>query len=296
MSKLALPALLSTLALFALTACEEDVTAVRTEKPFTVFGLLSPLYPEQQVYVFPVEPLLHPLPPEPLDARVTSVDLATGETDVWRDSIVEAEGEGVAHLFWAPLRAAYGHAYRLEVERSDGARTDVEVAVPVEADLVAEPTHLNRRGRPVSPVVVNQPVPRLLHVEVVYDVQIGPFDGLRGEITLDAEYARAGRATASGWTVEVDHTSDYSHLRNRIGQGFDPAYGIYVHDVRLALLVASAEWDPPGGRFDPEVIAQPGVMTNVENGYGFIGAGYRRAVTWAPPAELLVHAGFRDRP
>ena len=94
--------MLCMLGLLLLAACEEDVTAVRTERPFAAYGLLSPLYPKQEVYVFPVEERLRPLPPEPLDARVTTTDLVTGETVVWRDSVVAAADEGAAHLFWAP--------------------------------------------------------------------------------------------------------------------------------------------------------------------------------------------------
>ena len=40
--------------------------------------------------------------------------------------------------------------------------------------------------------------------------------------------------------------------------------------VRIRIL--DANWDPPEGLFDPEVLAQPGTLSNVENGYGFWGS------------------------
>ena len=276
----------------SLTACEEDVTAVRTERPFAAYGLFSPLYAKQEIYIFPVEERLRPLPPEPLDARVTTTDLVTGETIVWRDSIIAAADEGAAHLFWAPLRAAYDRAYLLEIERSDGARSTVEVAVPEAADFVIGEAYVDERGWPETPVMVDRPVPLLLHVEVVYDVRWGPRDSQRREFTL----GYGAHSSEGGWTIDVNHHLDYRRLQNRVGSMFDPAYGLYVYDVRVRLLIASADWDPPGGAFDAEALAQPDVLRNVENGFGFVGAGYRRAVTWVPPVEVLVEAGFRGAP
>ena len=289
---------LGTFALLSLAACEEDVASPRTEKPFSVYGLLSPAQARQEVYVFPIEEHLRPLPPEPLDARVTTTDLTTGETVVWQDSVQAAADMGYAYVFRAPLRINYGHAYRLEVERSDGATARAEVAVPEEAALVIDSTYIDGSGHPITPAVVDRPVPQLLHLSVIYDVQRGPSERLRETFTLDVEYAYAARALEGGWAIDVDHRSDYEQLLGRLEQAdlFNPNYGLYVYTVTLELLVASADWAPPGGAFDPEVLAQPGVMTNVENGYGFVGAGYRREVTWRPPDEMLIQAGFREAP
>lgn len=300
MSKLALPALLGTLALFALAACEEDVAQVRTERPFTVFGLLSPALPRQEVYVFPIEPRLRPLPTSAPDARVTTTDLATGETVVWEDSVQAATGTGggAEYVFRAPIDVAYGRTYRLEVARQDGATARVDVTVPEEAALVVGDTYVDDSARPITPVVVDRPVPQIHHVTVVYDVQYGPGRTERQEIALGPEYAGAARARADRWTIDVSHRADHDRVLNRLEQAelYDPAYGLHVYTVRLELLIASAEWDPPGGRFDPDVLARPGTMSNVENGYGFVGAGYRREATWTPPLEALVLSGFRDEP
>ena len=153
---------LGALALLALPACEEDVAQVRTEKPFTVFGLLSPALPRQEVYVFPIEERLRPLPPEKLDARVTTTDLATGETVVWEDSVQAATGTGggAEYVFRAPIDVAYGRTYRLEVARQDGATARVDVTVPEEAALVVGDTYVDDSARPITPVVVDRPVPR----------------------------------------------------------------------------------------------------------------------------------------
>ena len=51
---------------------------------------------------------------------------------------------------------------------------------------------------------------------------------------------------------------------------------------------ANAEWDPPGGVFDADVLVQPGTLSNVENGFGFVGAGYRLSSTWIPLDTIIV--------
>ena len=62
--------------------------------------------------------------------------------------------------------------------------------------------------------------------------------------------------------------------------------------ITLKLIVASEEWDPPGGTFDPEAMAHPIVMTNVGNGFGFVGAGYWLQHQWRPKMEALEAASF----
>ena len=75
----------------------------------------------------------------------------------------------------------------------------------------------------------------------------------------------------------------------------NPQYGLKLLDITLRMVVVNEAWDPPGGRFDPSVLAQPGVLQNVENGYGFVGAGYHLQKNWLPPDEALEAAGFRIR-
>ena len=47
-------------------------------------------------------------------------------------------------------------------------------------------------------------------------------------------------------------------------------YSLTAMGIQIRIL--DKNWDPPGGVFDPEILAQPGAMSNVENGYGFFGS------------------------
>ncbi len=70
-----------------------------------------------------------------------------------------------------------------------------------------------------------------------------------------------------------------------------------IADVKLLFVVISAvvtneEWVPPGGVFDAEAFVEPGTFSNVENGFGFVGAGYETKMQWVPSDSVLRASGF----
>ncbi len=63
--------------------------------------------------------------------------------------------------------------------------------------------------------------------------------------------------------------------------------------MEFTALAADSAWAPPGGVFDPDVLVVPGALSNVENGYGFIGAGEGIRVQWIPSVNARLVAGYR---
>lgn len=287
-----------------LTGCEEDVVAVRglDGQPFTLYGLLTPQLDTQWVRVFPIEDRLQPTPEAPLDARFTSEDLTTGEVRVWRDSLHRDEAGNLAHVFWAPFAAAYGHPYRLTVTRSNGQQTHVDVPVPPAVDLDPTDAEIVRTPPPrvivigvEAPIYVRGAAPRLHHVEVVYTVQYAPNPA--ATLAFSLPYADNIQENGS-WIIPLSLRRDRFRLEELLAAlRIDVrAYGMIVHDVRLRLMVASDAWAPPDGVFDPAVLAQPDQLWNVANGFGFVGAGYRVEQALTYPDSVLAAAGFRIVP
>ena len=66
----------------------------------------------------------------PIDAKVTSVNLTTGEAHTWIDREITYSDSSVGHVFEAAFRAQYEERYRLIVRRSDGAESSAEVTIP----------------------------------------------------------------------------------------------------------------------------------------------------------------------
>ena len=180
--------------------------------------------------------------------------------------------------------------------RSDNATSSVEAEVPQNARLVLQEP-VTRFG--VSqPVVVEGDVPRLLRVEVIYSVDLLRPGNTEKFATASVAlpYAEAAVRTDEGWTITIDLAGAYRTLAGQLRQ----AYAASSLDLRLLimdlrLIVANEAWDPPGGTFDPDVLVQPGTLTNVENGFGFVGSGYRLRRQWKPLNSVLEEAGFSQQ-
>lgn len=283
---------------FLLIGCEEDVTSVLgTDRVYSLYGVLSPQLDRQTVRVFPIESILQPAPNAPLDARFTSLDVQTGEVRVWQDSLIQEPNGQYAHVFASPFRAAYEHTYQIEVERSDGAASRVTVTVPPRAELVVEAP---RATFPIiAPVRVNKAVPRLIEVEVTYVVRFQLLSvGALEEGTLVLRYTNRVEQEPDGWIVPIDLWTDFRTIKDRLEQQgpLDDRVGIRVRHVSLDLIVASEAWNPPGGVFDSDALVEAGTLSNVERGFGLVGAGYTLAQQWVPPDSVLLAAGFRGSP
>lgn len=294
------PFLILLLSILILFGCEEDLTLVEeTGRAFTLYGVLNPHADTQFVHVFPIEGTLEHASPEPLAARFTSTDLVSGETRVWADSVIRDQWGQYGHVFWAPFRVAYDHAYRLEVVGAEGEASRVDVAVPPRVrDVLGEPEVW--RGSVLVPLRLEGAAPHLAQVTVhFWGRGIEGFEGISpiyylGEVTLP--YSGRLQETPEGWVVPVDLREGYGVLYEEIVKEV-PAEMLEQHGIDLLLItvdliVASEAWNLPEGAADPLAQAHPEVMTNVENGYGFVGAGYRIRHQWRPPVEALQAAGF----
>ena len=284
--------LLGLISIFLTAGCEEDVlTVLGTDRPYSLYGVFSPQLDTQWVRVYPIDDILELESPEPLDARFTTEDMMSGETRVWRDTLLQEQNGQVAHAYWSAFAAEYGHDYRVIIERSDGASSSAQPAVPIFSELeLLDPTIA-----PAShPVFVNAPVPHLFAIEVTYAVTYQlpgtPIITARFQLNYDGK----ANQREDGWVIFVNLGQDFVLIRNALIENvaFDPSSDITLQHMTLELVVASEDWDPPGGEFDPEVLVQPGLLSNVDNGFGFVGAGYRRDIRWTPPNEVIAAAGF----
>lgn len=295
-----LPALFAALCVaLACAGCEEDVVLVSgTDHVYSIYGVLNPQSDTQFVYVFPVEPSLEPGEAGPLDARVTTTDRQTGETATWSDSLVQDAQGNYAHLFYHPARVAYEHTYHLSVERSDGARSTVDVDVPPQVRVF--PREASIGGEVWQPVDIVGTAPRLLQVNVDYWAHAVEGFTPTGFLLTDRHVVVAHDAqltrTAGGWRLMINLTDAYQAVRAAFAAELTPellSYGIQLSLVTVETIVANEAWAPPGGVFDPEILIVPEAMTNVEDGFGFVGAGYRIRQQWRPPVEAAAAAGFK---
>lgn len=285
------------LPLLSLFGCEEDVVGVLgTDWPFTLFGVLSPQLDSQWVRVYPIEDSLKPSVAEDLGAIFTSMDLQTGEEIVWTDSLIQDSFNQSAHVFWAPFRVEHDHTYRVTVRSANGEAATATTTVPPLTELIVQPPVVNV-SRVLTPVLIEGNAPRLLRVEVVYFVGFMPAGARRVESdTVSIPYDGLQRKVADGWIVPIELRGDFEKviaiLQRRNGP-LDGATGVMLNRIQLRLIAASQEWNPPGGVFDADVLVQPEILSNVENGFGLLVSGYRAAITFTPPDDVVEASRFR---
>ncbi len=287
------------LALSTAGCSEEVVTAPPTQRPFTLYGILNPIADTQAVLVYPLEPLLQPGAVEPLDAEVRSTDLETGETRRWRDSVVvDARGQ-YAHIFWTVFRPGFGRTYRIEVERqTDGAKSLVVASVPPKMQIT------ETDGSLCQTVWMHTGDGHPVRAEVRYDVRFHdprdeetPFSSASSSYRFD--YTGKARKEGEAWRLTYCLNEYVPQMKYLYEGDYGPTWRrpdqrLALFGVRLEGTVGNAAWDPARGSFDPELLNDPMVMTNVENGFGFVGAGYKFQRFLCPSAKVVEAAGFSD--
>ena len=290
------------------TGCDESVDAiVGSDIPFTVWGFMNAGADTQYVRVFPVTDQLIPDPRDGLDARVFSTNLTTGERREWAYEAVRFDSLISGHFFWSPFRAEHEHRYRLEVIRSDGEVSNVEVTVPSEVDFDIQVDLDN----PLIPVEIRGNVPYLIGLRVTYHaVNVPPMlawpagTPISGAVQLPVTivYDDIVERIDDGWRVEINMARDYTGVQSVFGRNClitvseQSAPDIWLRTMEFTALAADSTWAPPGGVFDPNILSVPGTFSNVNNGYGFFGAGQGIHQDWTPSVETNLAAGYNFEP
>lgn len=268
-------------AAFAAGCSEEIVPPDAIAAYYTLWGALNPESALQAIRVVPIqsEPGLEDA--APLDATLTSERLETGETVTWRDSVVTYSDATVGHVFVANAEIRYGATYRVVVTRGDGATTAANVRVPLLVEPIRQATRISLDG--VLMPVLWQGAPQLNRLAVTYRLQ----DATCREFDYPVPFEGEAEPFEFGWTTTLDLREDGDRILSALGRQHT------VVSVTLRGEVASDEWRPPQGVFDPEVLIEPGTFSNVERGFGFVGGAYETALTWMPEVAAITAAGFQ---
>lgn len=293
-----------------LTAC--DTTVDLPEEParaFTMWGALNPRQDTQTVKVFPLGAGLDDVSAEELPATVTSTNLETGRVRTWRDSLVREKAGDRAHVYWAPFSPKYGHSFRIEATSEQQGSASATAAVPPRIDLEVV-SILPSGGIGRIKVRVPPSAPEILpRARLYYTVKIGderPYadDPIETEDVIVTQVLSAPiQQRQDGWLIETRLHTDAREIDNRVNVIRD-TLGIPLSDgpgcCKLDLIDLTVEvqivdrtWSFPDNSLDRTSVTQPGVLSNVENGFGLVGAGYDQWVEVEVPEELGEEAGFR---
>ena len=251
------------------------------EKYFTIWGYLDQLSTQHEIRVIPVtrfaENITDPLQPEAqIDAEVYSVDLSSGQRRRWNHELARLSDGTYGHVFRSQFLVDAKKSYRIEVIRADGKMTSAETRVAaIDSDtlIVRDPVVWEFDSTEVYQDVIIPEIASPWEIQAIYR-----WEGGDQAWKYLIPYGRPGERTSDGgWRVRLNISADQpkvkEHLEWAKSVGIIPPGGAYgIVSMGFQVRVLDANWDPPHGVFDPEVLAQPGVLSNVENGYGFFGS------------------------
>ncbi|MEM1055336.1 MAG: hypothetical protein AAGI52_07405 [Bacteroidota bacterium] len=257
---------------------------LRDEGSFSMYGvLLSEGSPDvQRLRVQLVRALPDP-PTEPEEAAaqlgsdVASVDLVTGDSIAWTERQIRFPDGTLGSVFERAFRPVPGRPYRLSVtRRSDGERASATLTIPpTPRATISEPVVADRVTQAVA-----WDAARIARATLSVRVSGSPTIGFQS-VFVPVDLPLPGEP------VEVDLDALFQASRDALGP-LVPT--VYVSRLTMTVLGASEEWPLPPD--DLREMAQPGAYSNVDRGYGFIGAGTQGTASWQPDAVAMRAAGF----
>jgi hypothetical protein len=175
----------------------------------------------------------------------------------------------------------------MEIERSDGIITSAETTVPTRPIPVIGPVN-DGGGVFITQTVHWQGVEYApFNVETFYRFLTAPGSPFTD---VPVEYSSDNRANdlSNGWQFIVDLAGDKDKVVDVVPQ---PDRLTFM-GIGMGITVLDDQFNPPGGRFNPEVLVQPGVFSNVENGFGFVGAMGRFTTEWILDDQTVRNLGY----
>ncbi|GMQ82119.1 MAG: hypothetical protein BMS9Abin05_1562 [Rhodothermia bacterium] len=269
--------------MMSVAACDDTVDPILdSDRQFTLWGTLDMNTDVQHIRLIPIREVLDArLGPEP-NVSVRSVDLDTGETVAWSDSTKTFENGTSIFLFSAKLKVQPMHTYRIEIASPDlPLITSAETTIPPIPFAEVFEENVSSRTSPSGAIIVatqqiawHRVGQNPYQIEQWYRfLEFGSF----GFQDLLLSYVPPNQYRAG--LNELDLSLDLRRQRDSIDKKLN------LNQVRLVglgqtITVLDDAFVPPGGVFDAELLAQPGTMSNVEFGFGFIGSVGRFSVEW----------------
>ena len=203
---------------------------------------------------------------EALDVEVRTLEEETGEVVGWSDSLVQLDNGTAGHLFHAVFRPSPGRSYQILLDRSDGAQTTAETAVPSTLDVMVEHVRLVSSSF-IQTILWPTLGESLSSLDVAY-VVASPSSSATQTFVVD--YLDEVESDAAEDAVVVRLTEDLRAIRQSLGGAAseDPS----LHSIEVRFSVLSDEF------LDPEGM-------HVENGVGFFGSVGRTHVKVPLPAS-----------
>ncbi len=279
------PCILTLVVLLLLSACDESVNPIiESDRNYTLFGVLDMGRDTQFVRVIPIRSELESESQTPPDVVFTSEDLTNGSKLTWQDSVIVFPNSSVGYVYYIPMRVLPGHTYRIEViDHTTGIVTSAETTAPDLPEAVILPDTV--QGSATSGGIIRTGSQKIIwrgidrkpyRIEQWYRFLPASDGSPFVDVLLPYEPPnKASTGESNAWEVNLELHKDRLALDTLLS-----VPSMALAGLGMQIVVLDPDYAPPGGVFDPEILVQPGTMTNVENGFGFIGSAGRFGIEW----------------
>ncbi len=275
-----------------LGGCDDTVNAIlESNRNISMYATLDMNADTQFVRIVPIRETIDEVV-DGSDYAVRSIDLDNNSIVEWQDSLVTFSDGSQGLVFFAPLRLFPQHTYRIEASGGgSNLVTSAETRIPPIPSVTIGEDSAEKFVTPNGFFVVSK--------------QAVEWTGLEREPLSIEQWYRFRRTPRSAFTdinfpfppdpelqgdriaFELDLAADKISLEDSVDTRRTAFIGI---GMRITIL--NAEFVPPGGVFDSELLVQPGTFSNVENGFGFIGAVGRFSVEWVISEPTVRTLGY----
>ncbi len=279
----------------ALTSCDESINPIlETDRQYTLFGTLDMATDTQFVRVIAIRPTLT-APDQKLDIIFTSQQAGSDIIHTWTDSIHTFEDGSAGHIFYAPFRVHAGKYYNIAVHKP-GSELATTAFTQVPNHLEPSVQQEKLTWVQTTTLVATQRILWWSLDEDPYDIvqwyRFFIFDDY-GFVDIRINHQPASKAsdTHEGfWETRLDLVRDRDSLLANHPEMFTRGF---LAGLGMTLTVLDKDWTPPGGVFTAEALGQPGTLSNVVNGFGYIGAVGRFSAEWLIQDTSAITLGYR---
>lgn len=280
--------------LLVFVSCEVDFEPLLpTDVAFSVYGYLDSDATNQ---VLRVVPLRNRLQRDYTEADLSFLTTSNGPEGMisWKNRLFLTSDDENALGSVADFKPIGGATYSLQVsDRVTGRSAEAETRLPepIQPEQLLFDTIYQRDLLWVQNLFLDK-VTEPHFMEAIYTVR-NRSNSEVDSVAITYQGSRVGRLVENQGTAYVlllqqDADSVYKALGMRVGNR-----QLELIRIQMRMSSLSDEWYTPGGIRDPEVLAEPGVWSNVSYGLGFFGSITRsRRTVPTLPAEVVQGMGF----
>jgi hypothetical protein len=269
------------------------------QRYFTVYGFLDPLQIRQSVRIIPVtrfpEDIRGPAEGQAfIDARVYTRDLTDSTSTLWTHELKKLGDGSYIHLYHADFLVKPGHTYRLDVIRNDEKRSTATTTVPKPASdkFVLASGPVVRGDSTVIQEISLPGISALWDLNAVYLVQ--------GPDYIDRTFVPYKTPSGPGldglWKYQLNITADQDSIIARaqrfMSNGAIDTLPVTLTSLGVQFRIIDSAWHPLLIEEDVVKLSQPGIASNVINGYGIFGSMGLHREEWEISAQVAKVLGY----